>query len=309
MEFCNKLSGQPELILRKRISQLFLLKKGDFMGLGIGAIKLLLELYNRKLLEDKTSVLDIGSQELHLTLLDFTSLIEAAGILDYDAAPFSDLEHYPGVPRLSAAPFYNLLGLSRYKSIDINEDYGAIPLDLNYPLEDTSLYNSFDVVTDFGGAEHVFNMPEVYRSIHRLCKPQGLIIAIQGLYGGNGYYSFDHSFFEGISMANRYSILFCSLLITPKTVSPEAVPAQTHLPLSIELLDTLDLGKVNRIEVSYVMQKTSEEDFKIPYQGVCMSEQERIAGYKLQFLPIPPSRSYVPIAIPDPSSSDSLHYD
>jgi hypothetical protein len=266
------------------------------VGVGVGAAKLLLELHGRRFFDGKQSIMEIGSQELHVTATDFAALMETAGMRDYDWRPFSDLEHYPGVPRMSAAPFYRLLGLPTYRSIDVNEDYGAIPLDLNVPLADDSLRGQFDVVTDFGSAEHVFNVSEAYRSIHRLCRADGLIIAIQGFYRGNGYYLFDHSFFEGLAMANGYDVLFASFVISPHVEGSDAIHEQHHVPLSMDLLDTFDFAKIRRIEVCYVLRKTSDAEFVLPYQGTLMSERHRLAGYRLQFLPVPPARSWVPIA-------------
>jgi hypothetical protein len=50
------------------------------MGLGPGAVKLYLELWQRNLLANVESVIDMGSQELHLTRTAFKELVNAAGI-------------------------------------------------------------------------------------------------------------------------------------------------------------------------------------------------------------------------------------
>ena len=54
------------------------------MGLSEGAVKLFLELYQRNIFEDLESVIEMGSQELHLGKASFEWLVEAAGITDYD---------------------------------------------------------------------------------------------------------------------------------------------------------------------------------------------------------------------------------
>ena len=66
----------------------------------------------------------------------------------------------------------------------MNKQHGSIPQDFNLPLEDTSLYSQFDLVTDHGACEHAFNIAETYRTMHRLCKPKGLIVIAQSLWGG-----------------------------------------------------------------------------------------------------------------------------
>ena len=52
------------------------------MGLGTGAVKLMLELNERGLLKDVSSVVEIGSQELHLTqaaLIQFQHELDCSG--------------------------------------------------------------------------------------------------------------------------------------------------------------------------------------------------------------------------------------
>ena len=50
------------------------------MGLGADAVKLYLELWQRNLMANVESVLDMGSQELHLTKAEFKELVDVAGI-------------------------------------------------------------------------------------------------------------------------------------------------------------------------------------------------------------------------------------
>ena len=81
--------------------------------------------------------------------------------------------------------------LEEYTSIDLNEELGAFSHDFNSPLENEELISQFDLVTDHGANEHAFNIAETYRTVHRLCKPCGLIVIVQQLWGGNGYYLFE----------------------------------------------------------------------------------------------------------------------
>ena len=96
------------------------------MGLGIAAIKLYLELYQRGILTEVQSVMDMGSQELHLTKVRFDELVRAAGISDYDDSVFSELDKWPESRGTSAGNFYRLLGIDEYRCIDLNGAYNAI---------------------------------------------------------------------------------------------------------------------------------------------------------------------------------------
>lgn len=268
------------------------------IGLGPAAVKLNLELWQRGFFKNIKSVVDMGSQELHLKLADFEGLVHVAGVPNYKRKNFAGLAHWPVGSRCSSKPFYQMLGAESYSCVDLGERHGAIPLDLNMPLEDHSLYGQYDLVTDYGTNEHVFNIAEAYRTMHRLCKQQGIMMIQQVVYNGNGYYAFDPSFFEGIAAANNYKILFSSYIIVGKTPTSAGSSNQFHVPLSRELLDIVDWTKVQEIGICYVMQKQSESDFRYPYQDDLLARAQGIYAYQLQFLPEPPSRTYLPLVEP-----------
>ena len=54
------------------------------------------------------------------------------------------------------------------KSIDLNGLYDSIKHDLNHSFTDEQYLNKFDLVTDFGSCEHVFNIAEAYKTMHKL---------------------------------------------------------------------------------------------------------------------------------------------
>src|SRR5712692_5922723 len=260
------------------------------MGLGPAAVKLNLELWQRGFFRDIHRVVEMGSQELCLTRMDFEELVQAAGAGNYKRESFPCLENFPKRPLCSARPFYEMLGVEKYSCIDLNGEHGAIKHDLNFPLKDPSLTGVFDLVTDHGCNEHAFNIAETYRTMHFLCKKDGLMVIMQSVYRGNGYYNFDLSFFEGLAAANQYKILFASYVIAPAGSNE-----QYHITRSRELLNVLDWSKAN-IYICYVFQKQMDADFHYPYQGRYLSAIQGHDGYRLQFLPDPPSRSYVPIS-------------
>ena len=84
------------------------------MGLGPAAVKLYLELWQCNLLANVESVVDMESQELHLTKNTFKELADAAGVPGYDEESFSNLDKWPGQPRCSSRYFYELLGAKIY---------------------------------------------------------------------------------------------------------------------------------------------------------------------------------------------------
>lgn len=261
------------------------------MGLGPSAVRLILELHTSGILHDVNRVIEIGSQHLHLKLSELDLLLESASIKQSNKRAFSALETFPdGGVAVPAKLLYELLGVKQYSSFDINKEYDWVqPIDLNFPLDDSQLLESADLVTDFGSAEHAFNIAEAYRTIHRICRPGGVIIAIQAVNRPNGYYCFDHSFYEGIAAANQYKILLSNYIVVLRN------GGQFHIPGQPDLMQAFDWSKISSIDICYVFQKEVSGDFKIPYQDEYIKQAHDHRGYKMSYLPDPPSRSYVPV--------------
>ena len=265
------------------------------MGLGIAAVQNTLELSKLGLLEGTNKIAEMGSQELHLAALDLEEMIKMSGLKNFQKNEFPNIDNWPNFPRCSAKYFYQFLGIKEYVSIDMNKQHGSIPQDFNLPLEDTSLYSQFDLVTDHGACEHAFNIAETYRTMHRLCKPKGLIVIAQSLWGGNGYFLYDESFFDGIAAANNYKIIFNSYVITTKSKTPNGSDNQFHIPLNRDLLKTIDLSNAN-IGVYVVLQKQDKSDFKFPYQGQYLAKKQGHFGFNRIYHQNPLSSSFLPEA-------------
>lgn len=110
-------------------------------------------------------------------------------------------------PHYLARDFYKRLGAGRYESIDGNGK-GTITHDLNYPLSDT-LTGKFDLVTDFGTGEHIFNQYQVWKSLHHLVKPGGFIAFDRPTkgYEGHCFYNTQEALFIALAHANRYTVI------------------------------------------------------------------------------------------------------
>ena len=261
------------------------------MGVSAAAVDLLIDLRQRHLLDDVRSVAEIGSQELHLSREQLERSLSAGGVNGYDRSKFPDIDNWPGRPRASARGLYELLGASEYTSFDLSGEDGAIAHDLNVPFDDHAHLGRYDLVTDHGSCEHVFDIAEAYRTVHRLARPGGLIAIVQQATGSNGYFNFRPSFFEDMAQANGYEILASSYI-----VSPAAAPEQQfHLPLWSLVDEVLDHRAVSSLGLAYVFRKHGDEDFKVGYEGGYGAAVYRHRGYALSYRSEPPSRSYLPI--------------
>lgn len=264
------------------------------MGMGIGSLKTALELKGLGVFDDVQDVIDMGSQELHVGYDEFVYLCKNARLSPEDDE-FEKLRKFPGHPRCSLKQFWKMLGARSAVCSDINHDHGSIYIDLNRPLDDPSLERRFDLVTDFGNNEHAFNVGEAYRTMHRLCKKGGLIWIDQVVYGGNGFYCFDQSFFEGISAANRYAIIYSAYVVT---CGEGAVANQFHIPCSRDMLKCLDYSKIEQLGINYLFRKTEDNEFSPYYQGNADRVDER---FIVQFIGngYPPEKYYVPVGTAD----------
>jgi hypothetical protein len=146
-----------------------------------------------------------------------------------------------------AEAFYRGLGCGSYLAIDAN-GRGDVTADLNLPLTGRRL-GQFDLVTDFGTGEHIFDQAQVWRTLHELCRPGGYIVfdrPSQG-YEVHCFYLVTAGLIEDIAAANRYEllrlettetprgVLVRGILRTPLQARPFCVPQQGRYQASLRL--------------------------------------------------------------------------
>lgn len=90
-------------------------------------------------------------------------------------------------------------------AIDQNGSKDALRLDLNQPID---LKEQFDVVINNGTAEHVFNIAQVFKTMHEHCSIDGLMIHDAPLLGwiDHGFYTLQPTLFWDLATANCYEI-------------------------------------------------------------------------------------------------------
>jgi len=106
-----------------------------------------------------------------------------------------------------AKDWYLGMGCGRYVSIDGN-GRGTMTADLNRPLKFVA--ERFDLVTDFGTGEHIFDQAQVWRTMHDLTKPGGFIAfdrPAQG-YQKHCFYLTNECLLRDLAAANDYEVLW-----------------------------------------------------------------------------------------------------
>lgn len=120
-------------------------------------------------------------------------------------------------PPSSAEAFYRQLGAGRYVAIDGN-GRGSVTADLNHPLPSSLCLGTFDLVTDFGTGEHIFDQAQVWRTLHDLTRPAGYIAfdrPAQG-YSSHCFYLTDECLFRDLASVNDYTLLRFEKKETPR---------------------------------------------------------------------------------------------
>lgn len=164
-------------------------------------------------------------------------------------------------PFAIAKAFYaSLFSPSRIVSVDMNGTAAAWKRDLNKPLPPLG---AFDVVINHGTAEHVFNIAQVFASMHAACKVGGLMIHESPFTGwiDHGFYCLQPTLFYDVAAANGYEIV---------SVDIEEIESVTIL--RVESRDRIaELARERRIPdnsmLFVVFRKVKAESFAIPQQG------------------------------------------
>ena len=177
--------------------------------MGINALSASLTGVAADILDRDASVVELGSQELDLTadwLESFSKTREQSRQLDALRA-LSGKANSIGE---RAPEFYAALGMDRYSSIDINGQLNSLPFDLNSCIEVRYAFTErFDLVTNNGTTEHLFNQQAVFDNIHRMTTVGGLMLhAVPFLnYVNHCFFNYSPTFFYNLAVANDYSLL------------------------------------------------------------------------------------------------------
>ena len=102
--------------------------------------------------------------------------------------------------------FYSIFGAQTYRSLDLTDPRADYAYDLSYPLPDIGKY---DVVTNFGTTEHVFNIGQSFENIHNLLNVGGLQLHTLPAYGyiDHGFYNIHPCAYLDMAKANEYEIV------------------------------------------------------------------------------------------------------
>ena len=109
----------------------------------------------------------------------------------------------------SVKEWYLSIGFKNYIAIDVNEERDSIAMDLNLNLNDYYNYTEqFDLVTNNGTGEHVFNQLTLFENTHNLTRTGGCMIHCLPCYRwvDHGFYNYNPNLFTALATANDYKV-------------------------------------------------------------------------------------------------------
>lgn len=208
------------------------------MGIGPIAVALYRELFDRGVFQPGQTMIELGSQDVTLTNTERVRALLAANGKDVDTS--------------SSRALMLSMGFAEYDCIDMDGRHGAMALDLNEPIY---IDKQYDIVTNHGTTEHVFDQAACFRLMHDLTRVGGVMIhciPMQG-YLAHGMYCYTPELFHAIAYTNRYERLGEWTALDNMNPNPKLVQYPSTLPNGNILL-------------CVVLRRKWAEPFKVPMQ-------------------------------------------
>jgi len=156
------------------------------------------------------SIIELGNQ----TFKARGSILQEVERFLVGSAPAFKAAAFQDRPDVLAADYLKAIGYGSYACIDVNDKFGALQMDLNENLAARyGFKETFDVVTNNGTGEHVFDQASVFRNMHELAKDGGVFVHVLPFhnYTNHGFYCFQPQLFHDVAMANGYDMLRLSV--------------------------------------------------------------------------------------------------
>jgi len=245
------------------------------MGLSSKDFALLLRLKGEGYVPDRSSIIEIGAQQISNTLLRSHKLIERAQHLFARDRAFelaipleTHVAHGRHEHQHADAPLardlWAWLGFE-YASIDIDGSPGSIPLDLNFDAVPSRHRGRYQVVTNFGTTEHVANQLNAFKIIHDLTAVGGVMLhnlPAQGMMN-HGLVNYNPKFFWMLARSNGYKWLYMDLTTDAAYPLPQNI-ADYIIASEPEERERLESARFADCGLTVAVQKTFDIPFVAP---------------------------------------------
>ena len=166
----------------------------------------------------------------------------------------------------SADSILKNLGFSKIDTLEYpGMDDAVISLDLNKKLP-KKYHSRYDFIFDLGFMEHVYNVPEMMKSLHLLLKPNGKIVHFNPCQGtmNHGFYNFQPTFYFSFYKTCNYKNLKI-FLIESKANSNMSGGMVTEVKENINNMNYFSKMGSSTYIVSFAT-KRPDSNFEIPNQ-------------------------------------------
>ena len=244
------------------------------MGLGPDTLSLYRQLKAVGAFDGITDVVELGSQGVWCS---DRKLIDAL-CADFGKPPMPEDQIAPylqssGTGHASARNLHTYLG-HNYVCVDIDKNFGAITLDLNFDSVPPEWRARFDFVTNHGTTEHLLNQLNAFKVMHDLTKVGGLMLhAVPFTHLNHGFFNYQPTFFEALARFNAYGVE--GFWVRPDWQLSSMVPWQPRL------MELLKIDHTSTHMLVVLLRKRHAAEFQVPIQDVyeLMLPPETVARY------------------------------
>lgn len=249
------------------------------MGIAKGAYKFLLELrVTTNAVHGK--VLQLGRQWIYLTPNQVIDNAKQYGI--EISTSFKNNSFFDKNPSknnyVNDIDFFKAVGFDTVESLDVSDfEKCDVIHDLNDPIPE-KYHGQYDAIYDGGTLEHVFHFPNCLANIHKLLKPNGVIMHCSPSHNhvDHGFYMFCPTVYHDYYTANNYKILKSNIFEYHEASDKKPWTVYDYQPGSIDNLSYGGWGK-KLLAIWFVAQKVEGSTCGvIPQQNV----YERLYGNK-----------------------------
>lgn len=164
------------------------------MGIDVHALRYIENLKKAGHLDGVERVMELGAQYVHATEKDLVRFARAFGKSGREVRSGRDL--------------HEMIGLS-FACIDTSGEFDSIVVDLNFEPLPADHVAAYDLVTNHGTTEHIFNQAHAFNVIHDLTRKGGLMMHALPYtgYTVHGFFNYTPKLFWALAEANGYDII------------------------------------------------------------------------------------------------------
>ena len=154
------------------------------MGIAKPLFKVFIKLHNEGYLKGVNSVMELGSQDMGAYPEDIKFFLRSIGKDENELINTYKKQGGRTIKEIirrnstfSGRIIYEWLGINEYECIDSDGKWNAKILDLNEDIQKKYDYKKqFDLTTNHGTSEHVFNQYMFFKNMHDLTKNKGYMM-------------------------------------------------------------------------------------------------------------------------------------